>query len=99
MNKGDQRPRPVEERSATAPGARRLRGAAYSRHSARHRQGNPLAMQRELVQKWARKNGVLHDFADRGKSGLTAEGRDEGVRFPLSAWPVDETHTKAPGNA
>jgi len=38
-----------------------------------------VAIQQELVQKWARENGVeiIHEFADRCKSGLTAEGRDE----------------------
>jgi DNA invertase Pin-like site-specific DNA recombinase len=37
-----------------------------------------VAIQQELVQKWAKDNGVeiIHEFSDRGKSGLTAEGRD-----------------------
>jgi hypothetical protein len=100
MNKGNQRPWRVKERSVAAPGAPRFRGAAYYRRPARDRQGNSVAIQRDLVRRWARTNGVdiLHDFADRGKSGLTAGGRDENVGRPLSACPTDGTHTKAPGN-
>ena len=61
------------------PTASRLRGVAYYRHSARDRQENSVAIQQDLVQKWAKENGVdiIFEFADRGKSGLTAEGRDE----------------------
>lgn len=57
---------------------KRFRGIAYYRHSARDRQENSVVIQQELVQKWAGENGVdiIHEFADRGKSGLTAEGRD-----------------------
>ncbi len=54
-----------------------LRAVAYYRHSAKDRQENSVAIQQEQVQQWARENGVeiIHEFADRGKSGLTAEGR------------------------
>lgn len=68
----------AKEEPAAAPAAPRSRGVAYYRHSARDRQENSVAIQQELVQKWAKENGVeiIHEFADRGKSGLTAEGRD-----------------------
>lgn len=51
---------------------------AYYRHSAQDRQENSVAIQQEQVQQWARENNIniTHEFADRGKSGLTAEGRD-----------------------
>ena len=60
---------------ATTP---RFRAVAYYRHSAQDRQENSVAIQQEQVQEWARANDVeiIHEFADRGKSGLTAEGRD-----------------------
>lgn len=65
----------AEAKAAPSP---RFRGIAYYRHSARDRQENSVAIQQELVQKWAQENGVdiIHEFSDRGKSGLTAEGRD-----------------------
>lgn len=68
----------AKQEPAAAPAAPRFRGVAYYRHSARDRQENSVAIQQELVQKWAKDNGVeiIHEFADRGKSGLTAEGRD-----------------------
>jgi len=76
---GNQRPWWVKETPAPGPALPRSRGVAYYRHSARDRQENSVAIQQELVQKWAAENGVdiIHEFADRGKSGLTAEGRDE----------------------
>jgi DNA invertase Pin-like site-specific DNA recombinase len=74
-----QRPWWTKEATVAEPSAPRFRGVAYYRHSARDRQENSVAIQQELVQKWARENGIeiIHEFADRGKSGLTAEGRDE----------------------
>lgn len=76
--------REAPERPKPAP---RFRGVAYYRHSARDRQENSVAIQQELVQKWARDNGVdiIHEFADRGKSGLTAEGRD-GFNDMMENW-------------
>src|SRR5438876_6271583 len=67
-----------ERRDETTAAAPKFRAVAYYRHSAQDRQENSVAIQQELVQKWARENGVdiIHEFADRGKSGLTAEGRD-----------------------
>lgn len=65
----------------------RFRAVAYYRHSAQDRQENSVAIQQEQVQQWARENGVeiIHEFADRGKSGLTAEGRD-GFNEMMDAW-------------
>ena len=50
---------------------------AYYRHSAQDRQENSIPLQRDQVREWADKNGVeiIEEFADPGKSGLTAEGR------------------------
>src|SRR5271169_6392462 len=78
MNNANQRPWWVKEQQIIPPTAPRLRGVAYYRHSARDRQENSVAIQQDLVQKWAKENGVdiIFEFADRGKSGLTAEGRD-----------------------
>ena len=54
------------------------RAVAYYRHSAQDRQENSVSLQQEQVREWAEQNGVeiIQEFADRGKSGLTAEGRD-----------------------
>lgn len=78
MSTPKQHPWWAKEDPVAAPAAPRFRGVAYYRHSARDRQENSVAIQQELVQKWAKENGVeiIHEFADRGKSGLTAEGRD-----------------------
>jgi DNA invertase Pin-like site-specific DNA recombinase len=55
----------------------RARAVAYCRHSAQDRQENSIPIQRDQVRQWAEKNGVdiIQEFADPGKSGLTAEGR------------------------
>ena len=55
----------------------RPRAVAYYRHSAQDRQENSVPLQREQVREWADQNGVdiVEEFADHGKSGLTAEGR------------------------
>ncbi|MBK8270668.1 MAG: recombinase family protein [Planctomycetes bacterium] len=60
---------------------------AYYRHSAQDRQENSVAIQQEQVQQWAQANGVeiIHEFSDRGKSGLTAEGRD-GFNDMMENW-------------
>lgn len=77
----------VKAEAAPASAAPRFRGVAYYRHSARDRQENSVAIQQELVQKWAKENGVdiIHEFSDRGKSGLTAEGRD-GFNEMMETW-------------
>lgn len=69
---------------ATTP---RFRAVAYYRHSAQDRQENSVAIQQEQVRQWARENGVeiVQEFADRGKSGLTAEGRD-GFNDMMENW-------------
>ena len=68
MSTGNQRPWWVAEQPPTPPPPPLLRGVAYYRHSAKDRQENSVAIQQELVQKWARENGVeiVHEFADRG---------------------------------
>jgi DNA invertase Pin-like site-specific DNA recombinase len=79
MSDRNQRPWWAKPAADARPAAPRFRGVAYYRNSARDRQENSVAIQQELVQKWATENGieVIHEFADRGKSGLTAEGRDD----------------------
>jgi DNA invertase Pin-like site-specific DNA recombinase len=54
-----------------------VRAVAYYRHSAQDRQENSIPLQREQVREWASQHGVeiIEEFADHGKSGLTAEGR------------------------
>src|SRR3984885_15752595 len=87
MNNGNQRPWWVKEQPANSPAAPRFRGVGYYRPSARDRQENSVAIQQELVQKWAKENGVdiIFEFAARGKSGLTAEGRD-GFNDMMENW-------------
>ncbi len=50
---------------------------AYYRHSAQDRQKNSVEIQSDQVRKWAseRQIEIIQEFSDRGKSGLTAEGR------------------------
>ena len=64
--------------SASAGGLPAMaRGIAYYRHSAQDRQENSIPIQQDQVREWARANGVeiIQEFADHGRSGLTAEGR------------------------
>jgi DNA invertase Pin-like site-specific DNA recombinase len=79
-------------RSPAADEPPRVRAVAYYRHSAQDRQENSVALQQEQVREWARKNGVeiIHEFADRGKSGLTAEGRD-GFNDMMENWVKKRT--------
>lgn len=87
MSNLKERPWWAKEESAAQPPTPRYRAVAYYRHSARDRQENSVAIQQELVRKWAQENGVdiIHEFADRGKSGLTAEGRD-GFNEMMNDW-------------
>jgi DNA invertase Pin-like site-specific DNA recombinase len=87
MSTGNQRSWWVAEQPPTPPPVPRPRGVAYYRHSAKDRQENSVAIQQDLVQKWAKEHGVeiIHEFADRGKSGLTAEGRD-GFNDMMENW-------------
>ena len=82
-----QRPWWVREEPRNEPATPQFRAVAYYRHSAQDRQENSVAIQQEQVQQWARANGVeiIHEFADRGKSGLTAEGRD-GFKDMMENW-------------
>lgn len=77
----------AREPASTTPATPRFRAVAYYRHSAQDRQENSVAIQQEQVRKWAEENGVeiIHEFADRGKSGLTAEGRD-GFNDMMENW-------------
>ncbi len=54
------------------------RAVAYYRHSAQDRQENSVEIQQDQVRKFAAENGIeiVQEFADRGKSGLSTEGRD-----------------------
>lgn len=82
----------TREKPTEAPAPPRSRAVAYYRHSAQDRQENSVAIQQELVRKWAGENGVeiIHEFADRGKSGLTAEGRD-GFNELMEQWVKKRT--------
>ena len=55
----------------------RLRAVAYYRHSAEIGQENSVEIQQENIRAFAAKHDidVIEEFADRGKSGLNAEGR------------------------
>jgi DNA invertase Pin-like site-specific DNA recombinase len=55
-----------------------IQAVAYYRHSAQDRQENSIPIQREQVRKWAEAHGmnIVNEFADHGKSGLSAESRD-----------------------
>jgi DNA invertase Pin-like site-specific DNA recombinase len=82
-----QRPWWVKEPPPAEAPRPRFRAVSYYRHSAQDRQENSVAIQQELVRKWAEDNGVdiIHEFSDRGKSGLTAEGRD-GFNDMMDNW-------------
>lgn len=55
----------------------RLRTVAYYRHSAEIGQENSVEIQQDNVRTFAEKHNleIVEEFADRGKSGLNAEGR------------------------
>jgi len=55
----------------------RNRAVAYYRHSAEIGQENSVEIQQDNIRTFAEKHGieVIHEFSDRGKSGLNAEGR------------------------
>jgi DNA invertase Pin-like site-specific DNA recombinase len=58
---------------------RSRRAVAYYRHSAQDRQENSVEIQQDQVRAFAQENGIeiIREFADRGKSGLSTEGRHE----------------------
>jgi DNA invertase Pin-like site-specific DNA recombinase len=64
------------ESESDAPAAEAM-AVAYYRHSAQDRQKNSVEIQSDQVRAWAAQHRVtiIHEFADSGKSGLTAEGR------------------------
>ncbi len=55
----------------------KLRAVAYYRHSAEIGQENSVEIQQDNVRAFAAKHeiDIINEFADRGKSGLNAEGR------------------------
>ena len=55
------------------------KAVAYYRHSAQDRQENSVELQQEQVRKFAAENAIeiIREFADKGKSGLSVEGRDQ----------------------
>ncbi|MGL6195649.1 MAG: recombinase family protein [Thermoguttaceae bacterium] len=57
----------------------KLRAVAYYRHSAEIGQENSVEIQQDHVRAFAKKCGIdiIHEYADRGKSGLTVEGRPQ----------------------
>jgi len=65
----------------------RPKAVAYYRHSAQDRQENSIPIQQEQVRQFADDNGIeiVHEFLDRGKSGLTAAGRD-GFKDMMENW-------------
>ncbi len=65
------------ETSATVETDPKRRAVAYYRHSAEIGQENSVEIQQDNVRAFAKKHDleIIHEFADRGKSGLTAEGR------------------------
>ncbi len=54
------------------------KAVAYYRHSAQDRQENSVEIQQDQVRQFALEHGIeiIREFADRGKSGLSTEGRD-----------------------
>jgi DNA invertase Pin-like site-specific DNA recombinase len=54
-----------------------LAAVAYYRHSAQIGQENSVEIQQDNIRSFAEKHNlkIIHEFADRGKSGLNAEGR------------------------
>ena len=55
----------------------RMKAVAYYRHSAEIGQENSVEIQQDAVRAFAGRHDIeiAHEFADRGKSGLNAEGR------------------------
>ncbi|VGO16628.1 hypothetical protein PDESU_05219 [Pontiella desulfatans] len=56
----------------------KYRAVAYYRHSAQDRQENSVEIQQDQVRQFARDHDIeiIREFIDRGKSGLSTEGRD-----------------------
>ncbi|MEE9368282.1 MAG: recombinase family protein [Pontiella sp.] len=56
----------------------KYRAVAYYRHSAQDRQENSVEIQQDQVRQFAREHEIeiIREFSDRGKSGLSTDGRD-----------------------
>ena len=56
----------------------KYRAVAYYRHSAQDRQENSVEIQQDQVRQFAKEHDIeiIREFADKGKSGLSTEGRD-----------------------
>lgn len=67
-----------QDAADASPPSPQYQAVAYYRHSAQDRQENSVTIQQEQVRRWASENSVtiIHEFIDRGRSGLTAEGRE-----------------------
>ena len=65
------------ETNGSATGQPPLRAVAYYRHSAEIGQENSVEIQQDSVRSFAGRHDIeiINEFADRGKSGLNAEGR------------------------
>ena len=65
------------KKDAESPEEPKLRAVAYYRHSAEIGQENSVEIQQDNIAAFAKKHDIqiIHEFADRGKSGLNAEGR------------------------
>ena len=63
--------------NSKSDGQPRLRAVAYYRHSAEIGQENSVEIQQDNVRAFAVKHDIdiIHEFADRGKSGLNAQDR------------------------
>lgn len=87
MSNSNQRLWWVKDEPTAPPLPPRVPAVAYYRHSARDRQQNSVPIQQEMIREWAKEHGVeiIHEFADRGKSGLTAEGR-EALQDMMENW-------------
>jgi DNA invertase Pin-like site-specific DNA recombinase len=74
---GDQAPKWWERSPPSTPSPLKPRAVAYYRHSAEIGQENSVEIQQEHVRAFANTHGIeiVEEFADRGKSGLNAEGR------------------------
>ncbi len=65
------------KQESQTPGEAPLRAVAYYRHSAEIGQENSVEIQQDNVRAFAARHDIqiINEFADRGKSGLNAEGR------------------------
>ena len=89
------------ETNGSTEGQTQLRAVAYYRHSAEIGQENSVEIQQDSVRSFAGRHDIeiINEFADRGKSGLNAEGRPafnemmEWVRTRDDYWPGNSSTT------